>query len=147
MPENSYKKDADEPKYEESMAGLDSEIDFEALNQSLDINWADAAPSTLTPAHSLEPNLILVFIYAAAVPFAVAEFDVLRHAQRNTFGYLSAFHSFTFLKRSFHVLRPINVPFKNKWIRDTYTSVISPQAIQAPPMEVVMGRLLEALGL
>ena len=98
-------------------------LDFEIMTQSIDIDWGDAAPPSVTPSHSLEPNLILVFIYAAALPFSISESDVLRHAQKNTFDYLSGFGSFTFLKRSFHVLRPINVPFKNKWIRDTLAAV------------------------
>ena len=50
------------------------------MTQSLDIDWSAAAGISLTPAHSLEPNLMLIFIYAAAIPLGVSEFDVLRHA-------------------------------------------------------------------
>ena len=54
-----------------------SQQDFSITSQSLDIDWTATAPQ-VTPSHSLEPNLILVFLYAAAQPLATSEFDVLR---------------------------------------------------------------------
>ena len=41
------------------------------------------------PAHSLELNLILYFLYFSGLKYGVSEFDVLRGAQLNTFGYLT----------------------------------------------------------
>jgi hypothetical protein len=48
----------------------------------------------------------------------VSEFDVLKAAQSNSIGYLTEYKNYSFLKKSWHILRPINVPFKNKWLRD-----------------------------
>ena len=55
----------------------------------LDVDWTEN--DLITPSHSLEPNLILFFLYAAAQPFGISESDVLRSAQNDGFCYLSAF--------------------------------------------------------
>jgi len=72
----------------------------------------------IQPAHSLELNLILYFLYTSALPFGSSEFDILEGAQSDTFGYLSGYQNYAFLRKSWYLLRPINVPFKNKWLRD-----------------------------
>jgi hypothetical protein len=59
----------------------------------------------------------------SGLKYGVSEFDVLRSAQANEFGYLTEFERFTCLKKSWYLLRPINVPFKNKWLRDTTISL------------------------
>jgi hypothetical protein len=87
----------------------------------VDIDFADN-PS-IQPAHSLELNLILYFIYISGLKYGISESDVLRAAQSNSFGYLTQFHAYTFLKKSWYLLRPINVPFKNKWLRDTVSQL------------------------
>lgn len=93
--------------------------------------------------HSLELNLILYFLYVAGLKYGVSEFDVLRGAQQNTFGYLTEFQHYTCLKKCWYQLRPINVPFKNKWLRDTTVS-LSPQVTE-PTYHLVAERILRDL--
>lgn len=70
------------------------------------------------PSHSLELNLILVFIYMASRSFGILEKDVLYAAQSDQMGYLTLYREHSHLKKAHYLLRPINVPFKNKWLRD-----------------------------
>jgi hypothetical protein len=53
----------------------------------------------------------------------ILEKDILLAAQSDSFGYLTYYKNFSHLKKSNYLLRPINVPFKNKWLRDTTTSL------------------------
>jgi hypothetical protein len=78
---------------------------------------------TKPPSHSLELNLILVFIYMASNSYGILEKDVLLAAQSNTIGYLTEYRKHLGLHKANYLLRPINVPFKNKWLRDTATDL------------------------
>jgi hypothetical protein len=93
-----------------NLEDLDLELDFEDSNSVL-------------PSHSLEINLILCFIYKSAQKYGVSEFDILSQASSNSFGYLTGYTKYLFLKKAFYNLRPINVPQKNKWLRDTTQSL------------------------
>ncbi|CDW89905.1 UNKNOWN [Stylonychia lemnae] len=73
---------------------------------------------TKPPTHSLELNLILAFIYMASRQYGILEGEVLKAAQNNTIGYLTAFKKHRHLAKANYLLRPINVPFRNKWLRD-----------------------------
>lgn len=102
-------------------------LDFQELvdNTSQVYLQLDLSSSeTLSPKHSLELNLILVFIFASS-PVPVSEGELLRATQANLFGYLTRFKDYSFLKKSWHLLRPINIPFKTKWIHDTMQSLPS----------------------
>jgi hypothetical protein len=88
----------------------------------------DYSPSE-KPCHSLELNLILCFIFASS-PIPISENEILLSAKNNTFGYLSAYKEFSFLKKAWHLLRPINVPIKPKWLRETVESL--PVTIDIP---------------
>jgi hypothetical protein len=81
----------------------------------------DFTPST-TPSHSLELNLILCFLSASS-PVPIPDNEILQGAQNDSFGYLTNYQEFTFLDKAWYLLRPINVPFKNKWLRDTKSSL------------------------
>ena len=73
-----------------------------------------------TPSHSLELNLILVFMFMASKEFGILEKDILISASHNDFGYLTFYRKFQQdLKKAEQYLRPVNVPFKNKFLRDT----------------------------
>ena len=76
------------------------------------------------PSHSLELNLILVFIFMASRKFGVLEKDVLISAQKDQIGYLTEYKNYSHLKKANYLLRPINVPFKNKWLRDTTQNLV-----------------------
>lgn len=83
----------------------------------------------------LEVNTMLAFLYLAALKcdIPILEKDILFGAQNDSFGYLSE-HQLTSDRvphlTSSHkeTLRPINVPFKNKWLRET--SALLDQSIQ-----------------
>jgi len=62
---------------------------------------------------------MLVFIYMASRSFGVLERDVLLAAKNNSIGYLTEYQNYSHLKGAHYKLRPINVPTKNKWLRDT----------------------------
>ena len=55
----------------------------------------------------------------ASRSFGILEKDVLRAAQSDQIGYLTLYKKYSHLKKANYLLRPINVPFKNKWLRDT----------------------------
>ena len=63
--------------------------------------------------------MILVFIYMASRSYGILEKDVLKAAQTNSIEYLTLYKEYSHLKHAHYLLRPINVPFKNKWLRDT----------------------------
>jgi len=96
----------------------------------------------MTPKHTLELNLILVFIFASC-PVPLNEGDLLRATQSNQFGYLTMFKDYSFLRKSWHLLRPINVPFKTKWLADTldlmpFSGIISREQI-LPAVDYAVG--------
>ena len=100
-----------------------------------------------TPCHSLELNLILVFIQAST-PIPIPESEILRHAQCDSFGYLTGYQEYTFLEKAWYLLRPINVPFKNKWIRDTMSSLKLNQNFQDKEhQKFVLHQVIKVLGL
>ena len=70
-------------------------------------------------SHNLELNMILVFIYMAGRQFGLLEKDILKTSQNNYNGFLTEYKRFSFLSKASYLLRPINVPFNNKWLRDT----------------------------
>ena len=103
-----------------------------------------------TPAHSLEPNLILCFIYLAGKSLGVSEHDVLNAASRDDFGYLSSWADFSLLlKRAHWAMRPINVAFKPKWLRDTSSSlqVLREEESESLGANLLLVRQLHDLGL
>lgn len=59
---------------------------------------------------------MLVFLYMAGRMFSVLEKDILNAAQNDHIGYLSFYKTIN-LKKSESLLRPINIPSHNKWIR------------------------------
>eukprot|EP00347_Sterkiella_histriomuscorum_P010411 403376406 len=71
------------------------------------------------PSHSLELNLMLAFIYMASRKYQILEKDILQAAQQNMIGYITEYKNHLHLRKADFLLRPINVPFKNKWLRDT----------------------------
>lgn len=73
---------------------------------------------------SLELNLMLTFLYLAALNqgLPVLEKDLLVGAQTDSFGYLTAYKHFPTKKH--YLLRPVNVPFKNKWLRDSLKDLV-----------------------
>ncbi|TNV74091.1 hypothetical protein FGO68_gene13547 [Halteria grandinella] len=75
--------------------------------------------STKQPETKFDFNLILAFIYMASRGLGILEKDVLLAAQNDSFGYLTAYREHLDLKKATYALRPVNVPFKNKWLRDT----------------------------
>jgi hypothetical protein len=66
----------------------------------------------------LDLNLIIYLLYLSALQFGVQEADLIRACQQNSFGYFTQFKNFLFLKKAWTILRPVNAPFKNKWLRD-----------------------------
>lgn len=102
------------------------------------------------PAHSLEPNLILCFIYLAGKSLGVSEDDVLNAASQDDFGYLSSWADFSLLlKRAHWAMRPINVAFKPKWLRETSASlqVLREDENESPVTSLLLVRQLHDLGL
>ncbi len=75
------------------------------------------------PSHSLELNLILVFVYMAGRSYGILEKDILQAAQTDQIGYLTLYRNYPKLAKANYLLRPINVPFKNKWLRDTASTL------------------------
>ena len=103
-----------------------------------------------TPAHSLEPNLILCFIYLAGKSLGVSEADVLNAASHDDFGYLSSWADYSLLLRRAHwAMRPINVAFKPKWLRETAASlqVLREDENESPSVTLMLVRQLHDLGL
>ena len=89
-------------------------------------------------------------MYAAGLSFGISEFDVLQGAQNNSFGYLSSYKEFGFLSKSWYLLRPINVPFKNKWLRDVTNQLCRKQENEGFPRadtEFILQRILNDLEL
>jgi len=85
------------------------------------------------PSHSLELNLILVFIYLAARPYGFTESEILTAANQNKIEYLTAYRNYGQLKKAFYLLRPINVPMQNKWLRETAQNLVADGLEDTPP--------------
>ena len=74
---------------------------------------------------------MLSFLYLSAVTCSIPilESDILKGAQCNQFGYLTAYKNLIPTESNDFItpnepkitvlFRPINVPFKNKWLRDS----------------------------
>ena len=62
---------------------------------------------------------MLVFLYMGGRHFSILENEVLKAAESNEIGYLSEYRQHLHLEKASFLLRPINVPSKNKWLRDT----------------------------
>ena len=107
-----FERIIDEQKQIEAKLELEGYIDE---NDSTSVDVKNAKP----PSSKFELNLILVFIYMAGLPYGILEKDVLRAAQSNTIGYLTEYKNHLNLSKAQYILRPINVPFKNKWLRDS----------------------------
>jgi hypothetical protein len=67
---------------------------------------------------------MLVFIYMASRKFGILEKDVLAAAHNNSIKYLTLYKNYGTLRKAHYLLRPINVPFKNKWLRDTAYNLV-----------------------
>lgn len=76
------------------------------------------------PSHSLELNLMLAFVFMASRKLGVLEKDVLLAARNDTIGYLTEYKRYEHLKQAHYKLRPINVPSKNKWLRETAGNLV-----------------------
>ena len=145
---------------ESSVAGTDKRL-FEKEDvvdkqssdgrRSICVSLDVSEPAAAGPAHSLEPNLILCFIYLAGRQLGVTEADVLHAAQRDTFGYLSSWTDFSLLLKKAHwALRPVNVPFKPKWLRETASSlqlVRDDEDEGLPSADMMLAKQLYDLGL
>ena len=55
----------------------------------------------------------------AGMSYGILEKDILKAAQTDSIGYLTLYRKYPTLAKANYLLRPINVPFKNKWLRDT----------------------------
>lgn len=66
---------------------------------------------------------MLVFLYMAGMSYGILEKDILLAAQTDSIGYLTLYRNYHDLAKANYLLRPINVPFKNKWLRDTASTL------------------------
>lgn len=88
--------------------------------------------SILAASHTLELNLILVFIYVASSHYRPAS-AILYAASSSRVPYLTFWSKVNLiLPESSYRLRPINVPSKPKWLRDTI-KLLGLQASQGSP--------------
>ena len=59
---------------------------------------------------------------------------------------MTGYQQFTFLEKAWYLLRPINVPFKNKWIRDTISSLKLNQNFKDPHLlKFILHHILSSL--
>jgi len=89
------------------------------------------------PAHSLELNLLLVFLAIAGRKYGLTERHILVHAQSNELGYLTLHRDHFQLVKNDSKLRPINVPFLSKWVREVIDDLCGTDQLSLPKVDLV----------